>query len=125
MDFRSFSNMKADVKGAAKNGGVNDGKRTGDNGKGCGTHYGNGTFNRQNSDVGSGGIGAEEIKNKIDGLKGKSEKDLMNAMLGEASRLKGEGKFNANELEEAFQKAKEFLTPDQLAKMRGLIDMLK
>ena len=30
-----------------------------------------------------------------------------------------------NELEEAFVKAKDFLTPDQLAKMRGLIDMLK
>lgn len=120
MDFRSFSDLNSSEK-----------RRLSDNGKmketKASSSFDKNSYRNRGYDF-SGDInvnGAEEIQQKINGLKGKSEKELMNAMLGEASRLKGEGKFNANELEEAFVKAKDFLTPDQLAKMRGLIDMLK
>ena len=120
MDFRSFSDLNSNEK-----------KHLSDNGKMKETNasrsFDKNSYRNNGYDF-SGNInvnGADEIQQKINGLKGKSEKELMNAMLGEASRLKKEGKFDANELEEAFFKAKDFLTPDQLAKMRGLIDMLK
>ena len=49
----------------------------------------------------------------------------MDAMIKEANRLKSQGKFNALELDEAFERAKGILSAEQLAKLRGLIDMLK
>ena len=67
----------------------------------------------------------DEIQSKINGLKGKSENELMDAMIKEANRLKSQGKFNALELDEAFERAKGILSAEQLAKLRGLIDMLK
>lgn len=102
MDFRSFSN--------SENG--NSGARNG---------YGQGFS--QNGYVQA--PDADEIQSKINGLKGKSENELMDSMIKEANRLKSQGKFNALELDEAFERAKGILSTEQLAKLRGLIDMLK
>ncbi|HKL93866.1 MAG TPA: hypothetical protein VJZ69_01120 [Clostridia bacterium] len=65
-----------------------------------------------------------DIEEKINSYKGKSEDDLMKEMLSTASKLKGEGKLKASDVEEFYEKAKGFLNAEQLAKLRSLIKML-
>ncbi len=51
--------------------------------------------------------------------------ELMNELFRNAAALKGTGNFNAEELEDFYNKSSAFLSPEQLRRMRSIIDMLK
>ena len=54
-----------------------------------------------------------------------SDEDRMKELTKTASGMKQEGKFNATDLERVYQTAGMFMTTEQLARLRTLIDMLK
>ena len=54
-----------------------------------------------------------------------SDEDRMKELTKTASGMKQEGKFNATDLERVYQTAGMFMTTEQLARLRALIDMLK
>lgn len=54
-----------------------------------------------------------------------SDEDRMKELTKTVSGMKQEGKFNATDLERVYQTAGMFMTTEQLARLRTLIDMLK
>ena len=54
-----------------------------------------------------------------------SDEDRMKELTKTASGMKQEGKFNVADLERVYQTAGMFMTTEQLARLRTLIDMLK
>lgn len=67
----------------------------------------------------------KNVYDAVDKLKGKSEGELLSDLMGEAARLKREGKFNPSELEAVYDTAKGMMNDAQLKRLRSLIDMLK
>lgn len=66
-----------------------------------------------------------DVYDAVDKLKGKSEGELLGDLMGEAARLKREGKFDPAELEAVYETAKGMMSDAQLKRLRSLIDMLK
>jgi len=67
----------------------------------------------------------QDVKEKIKQYGNKSEGELMNEVRRITNNQKKNGSFNANELENFYRSAAHMLTPDQAAKMRGIIESLK
>ncbi|NLZ25429.1 MAG: hypothetical protein GX891_03110 [Clostridiales bacterium] len=65
------------------------------------------------------------MEEKLKQYSGKSESELMSELMRTANKMKAEGKFDAAELENLYQRASGLLTSEQLKRLRSLIDMIK
>ncbi len=68
---------------------------------------------------------AKSFEEAYDHYSHQSEDELMSQLLRVASQMKGNGTFDAQALENLYENSKGYLSPQQLAKMRSLINMLK
>lgn len=82
------------------------------------SHQGN-AYHRQSS--GSNVNMAEQIAR----LNSMSEEERLNELMSTAGKMNMNGSLNVNDLERLYQTAGMFMSPDQLKKLRTLIDAIK
>ena len=82
------------------------------------SHQGNGNP-RQNSSTNA------NMAEQIARLNSMSEEERLSELMSTASKMNMNGSLNVNDLERLYQTAGMFMSPDQLKKLRTLIDAIK
>ena len=82
------------------------------------SHQGNGN-SRQNSSTNA------NMAEQIARLNSMSEEERLSELMSTASKMNMNGSLNVNDLERLYQTAGMFMSPDQLKKLRTLIDAIK
>ena len=82
------------------------------------SHQGN-AYHRQNSSANA------NMAEQIARLNSMSEKERISELMSTASKMNMNGSLNVNDLERLYQTAGMFMSPDQLKKLRTLIDAIK
>ena len=82
------------------------------------SHQGNGN-SRQNSSANA------NMAEQIARLNSMSEEERLSELMSTAGKMNMNGSLNVNDLERLYQTAVMFMSPDQLKKLRTLIDAIK
>lgn len=82
------------------------------------SHQGNGN-SRQNSSINA------NMAEQIARLNSMSEEERISELMSTAGKMNMNGSLNVNDLERLYQTAGMFMSPDQLKKLRTLIDAIK
>jgi len=100
------------------------------NGMGGGNGYGTGNGNCNDSGFDNGMNGGNcdnggDFKDKFNSYASKSESELMDELAKVAQRMRAEGTFDVNMLENLYNTASPMLNQMQRERMRSIIDALK
>ena len=82
------------------------------------SHQGN-AYHRQNSSTNA------NMAEQIARLNSMSEEERLSELMSTAGKMNMNGSLNVNDLERLYQTAGMFMSPDQLKKLRTLIDAIK
>lgn len=66
----------------------------------------------------------QDFEKKFEQYKDKSQDELMSELMRVASKMRADGTFDKQALENFYNSAQSFLNPEQRQRMRSLIDML-